>query len=134
MTKYITTDDILGKEVIASNGEIIGVVQKLHVEATTKTITGITIDEGFMKPDLFIGLEFIKQFGIDSIFLSIVPKQKFIGLHVYDNRGKSIGIVVEIETARNSAKIKKMIVKQGFAKKEISAKDIKKIGSSVLLK
>jgi sporulation protein YlmC with PRC-barrel domain len=134
MAKYITTDDILGKEVLASDGDIIGIVQKLHIDATTKTITGITIDEGFMKPDLFIGLQFIKQFGIDSLFLSIIPEQKFIGLRVYNNKGKLVGTITDIETGKNNAKIKKIKVKSGFTTKDYSAKEIKMIGSSVLLK
>lgn len=134
MTRYITTDDVLGKEVLASDGDIIGVVQKLHIDASTKTITGITIDEGFMKPDLFIGLQFIKQFGVDSLFLNIVPKQKFIGLKVFNNRGKLIGTIIDIETGKKNAKIKKIKIKSGFNTTEISAKEIKKIGASVLLK
>lgn len=134
MTKYITTDDILGKEVVASDGDIIGIVQKLHIDATTKTITGITVDEGFMKPDLFIGLKYIKQFGIDSLFLSIVPEQKFIGLQVYNNKGKHIGTVIDIETGKTNAKIKSVQIKSGFTTSEIPAKEIKMIGSSVLLK
>lgn len=134
MNKYITSDDILGKEVVAADGEIMGVVQKLHIDASTKEITGITIDEGFMKPDLFIGIQFIKKLGVDSLLVSIVPRQKFIGLEVFTSTGKSIGTVTEIETGKNNAKIKKIKVKAGFSSKAYTAKQIKLIGASVILK
>ncbi len=89
----ITSDDILGKEAVDADGEIIGIVVKLHISKEHKNLQGITIDQGFMKPDLFIGMHYVKNFGIDAIFLNRVPPNRFKGLYVYNHLGKVLGHV-----------------------------------------
>ena len=128
----ITSDDILGKDVLDKSGDIIGVVQMIHIDKKSKQIIGITIDEGFLRPDLYIGINYIKKFGVDAIFLSIEPAQKFVGLKVFDSNGKERGKVTKVELARS--KVKSLKIKSGLKTIEISASKIKKIESSVLLK
>ena len=123
----ITSDDILGKDAVDPDGEVLGVVMKLHIDKESKQITGITIDEGFMKPDLFIGISHIKNFGIDSVFLSRVPTGKYIGLNVFDSKGKFIGKVKKINSKRH--KVDSIETSKGI----ISHSDIKEIGASVIL-
>lgn len=130
----ITSDDILGKDVLDLDGEFIGIIQKLHIDKTTKKIVGITIDEGFMKPDLFVGIEHVKTFGVDSVFLSMSPNQKFTGLSVFDANGKKLGRVKSVDISTKSHKINSIEVVQNTKKFRIYAKDIDKIGYNVILK
>jgi sporulation protein YlmC with PRC-barrel domain len=131
--KTITSDDILGKDAIDPEGEILGVITKLHIDKDTKQLVGITIDQGFMKPDLFIGMSYVKNFGIDSIFLSKIPDSKYIGLKVLNSKGKEIGAVKKAKSKRH--KIVSIEISQGIGKRYlISAHDIQEIGASVILK
>ena len=132
MENVITSDDILGKDVLDKSGDLIGVIQMIHIDKRSKQITGITIDEGFMRPDLFVGIEYVKNFGVDAIFLNIEPAQKFVGLKVFNASGKEVGKVVKIELARS--RVKSLKVKSGLKTTIIPAAKIKRIESSVLLK
>ena len=80
-----------------------------------------------MKPDLFIGIRHIKNFGIDSVFLSRVPTGKYIGLNVFDSKGKFIGKVKKVNSKRH--KVDSIEIPKG----KIDHSDIKEIGASVIL-
>ncbi|MBR9691880.1 hypothetical protein GOV06_03770 [Candidatus Woesearchaeota archaeon] len=126
--KTITSDDILGKDAVDLDGEILGVTTKLHIDKDSKKLVGITIDSGFMKPDLFIGINYIKNFGIDSVFLGKIPVSKYVGLQVLDSKGKLIGKVKKVHSKRN--KVDSIEISHGL----ISIHDIAEIGVSVILK
>lgn len=132
----ITSDDILGKDVVDTDGEVLGVIQKLHIDKVKKAIIGITVDLGFMKPDLFIGLEYIKKFGVDSVFLNTSPVDKIKGMEIIAENGKSLGYVSDVEfddkNHLKSIKIRqKNILKENIS---IEASKIKHIGYNVMLK
>jgi sporulation protein YlmC with PRC-barrel domain len=131
-----TSDDILGKDVIDSDGEIIGVSTKIHIDNRTKQITGLTVDQGFMKPDIYIGLEYIKTFGVDSVLLNTSPKSKVRGLNVLDSYGKKIGVVADVISTGKTNRIKGIIVRENAFSKQfiIRSRDMKEIGHSVILK
>ncbi|PLW80560.1 hypothetical protein C0585_01885 [Candidatus Woesearchaeota archaeon] len=135
MKHIITSDDILGKDVVDAQGEILGVIQILHIDKNTKSIVGITVDQGFMKPDLFIGLEYIQQFGVDTVFLNTFPKDKIKGMKVLDSNGKQIGTVTELEYSSGN-ELKSIRVKKGMMKdlENIPVSKIKEIGHNVILK
>ena len=130
----ITSDEILGKEVVNSEGEIKGVVQKIHIDKRTKEIMGITVDEGFMKPDLFIGVENIKLFGLDAVFMNTASDMKFKGLKIIDNQGHIVGTVVDIIRSSKTGKIEEVTAKNKTSTYTIQAKEIKSINENVLLK
>lgn len=132
----ITSDDILGKDVIDSDGEIIGVSTKIHIDNKNKIIIGLTIDQGFMKPDLYIGLEYIRTFGVDSILLNTSPKSKVRGLNVLNSSGKKIGYVIDVSSIGKTNRIKGIIVKEKALSKPflIKSRDVKEIGYSVILR
>lgn len=134
--KIITSDDILGKEAIDPEGLTLGIVIKLHIDNNTKQISGITIDQGFMKPDLFVGIKYVKHFGIDAILLNKIPPDRFKGLQVLTFNGMKVGIVKEVKLKRTNIK-DFIIVKKDvpFAQKySIPASDVKEIGVSVVCK
>ena len=137
MLENITSDDILGKEAVDPDGTVLGTVVKLHVSNKTKQVIGITVDMGFLKPDLFIGIDYVKYFGVDAVLLNTVPTMKIKGMKVMLSNGKEIGTVKEVKLFRK--RVKEIIVtthKSLMSHKHItiSAKQIYKIGGSVVLK
>lgn len=137
----LTSDDILGKEAVDPEGEILGVVMKLHLDKKAKSILGITIDSGMWKPDLFVGIDFVDTFGIDAIFLNRVPVSKYKGLKIFTYDGSYVGKVTD--TLLVSGELESLEVsiadkdsRSPFKKKKISIlrKDISEISYSVILK
>lgn len=133
MNKAITSDDILGKEAVDSEGDILGVVMKLHIDKQNKLLTGITIDQGFLKPDLFVGIQYIQNFGVDTVFLNYIPHHKFKGLHVRSFDGHELGTVRDIQMDGN----KLVSLTFGHNSKDLTQapiSQIKEIGAGVILK
>ena len=136
--KLITCDDVLGKEVIDPKGEVLGISIKLHIDKELKELVGITIDQGFMKPELFVGIKYIKKFGKNAVFLNETPLIKIIGMDVITAEGNYIGVVKDIIfDDKNRIKVLKIVQKgKGIIPKimELNSSDIKEIKYSVILK
>ncbi len=133
----ITTDDILGKTAVDPYGELLGVVVKLHIDNNTKSLAGITIDQGFTKPDLYVGMDHVKHFGVDAVMLSTIPYHKLKGLHVLNAQGELLGVVKEVGLKDGRISSIAVLKRHGSIKKdvtEILASDIKEIGQAILLK
>ena len=135
IAKIITSDEVLGKEAVDADGSIIGVVTKIHINKETMKIVGISVDMGFMKPELFVGSNYIKHFGIDAVLLKKVPVDKYMGLRVITFEGKLIGKVKNIIMKRRKIKEFEIsstrIFGKGFV---IKYSDIKEIGDQIILK
>ncbi len=133
--EIITSDDILGKEAVDPEGSIIGTITKVHIDTSNLKVTGITVDMGLLKPDLFIGSNFIKKFGADSILLKKVPHHKYRGLRVLTEGGRLIGRVKHI--IMDDGRVKNFVIKSQKildGHYTIDYKDIKHIGESIILK
>jgi len=133
--KIITSDDILGKEAVDPEGSILGVITKVHIDKNNMKVTGITIDMGLLKPDLFVGSKYIKYFGIDAVLLNKIPHDKFKGLKVLTEGGELIGKVKSIVTDKK--RIKEFVIaskKIWDGPYAINYGDIKEIGDRIILK
>lgn len=129
----ITSDDILGKDVLGKDGGILGLVSKVHINKKTKKILGITIDCGFAKPDLYVGVQHVKTFGVDSVLLDINPQHGLRGLGVYDIRGIDIGKVTDVSYKSSNA-LNYIVVRTGIKHIHITPRHIKTIGNNIILK
>jgi sporulation protein YlmC with PRC-barrel domain len=129
----ITSDDILGKDVVDPHGDIIGIAQQLRIEKDTKKIVGVVVDQGFLKPDLYVGLDYVTNFGIDSIYINRFPVPKLRGFEVYDVKGRLVGYVSDV--AQTKERMSAIIVRRSVWKKPMSldSKFIKSVGFSVIL-
>lgn len=127
-----TSDEILGKEVLDVRGRVLGIVQKMHIDRGLKKIVGITIDEGFMKPQLYVGVDKIRFFGLDAIMLNI-EFESYIGLKVFNSDGEIVGIVKDVVNNRND-NLKEIIVKANKDEITIPVSKIKSISENVVLK
>src|SRR3989344_1441321 len=136
----ITSDEILGKDVIDNNGDFIGVVEKVFIDPQSLQFIGISIDKGFFKHGLSIGKSYIKKITKHALFLNIRVAHQIKNMIVYDKNGKKIGVVSTIDLEGNKNKIKKIRIRRegifAFLRKEltVAADEIKNIGENIILK
>src|SRR3989344_8029989 len=95
---WITTDDMLGKEVIDTAGAFLGVVDKVFIDPKKVSIMGISIDKGFLKKGFHLGKEYIREITPHAVFLNIRPSLTLKGLWVFDVQGRKLGKVIEVST------------------------------------
>ncbi len=139
LDKAITSDDILGKEVIDSEGEIIGVVEKVLIDPENFDMIGIEIDKGFLKRGLVIGRSYMDRITEYALFLNTKVLYQIKGMSVFDSSGKLIGKVTRVNMVGKRNKIKEIVVSGGFISRAagrdiiIPAVKIKRIEHNVLL-
>jgi len=127
-----TSDEILGKEVLDIHGRVLGIVQKMHVDRRLKRIVGITIDEGFMRPQLYVGVEKIRFFGIDAVMLNM-EIESYVGRTVFSSTGSLIGHVKQVIKTK-AGNVKEIVVKNKDGIYSVEASRIKSMGENVVLK
>lgn len=128
-----TSDDVLGKDVIDAVGNMIGVVTQIHIDKHTKKIIGISIDSGFMKPFVFVGIDLVTNFGVDAVYISRTPSSLYLGLTVFDMYGVTLGKIVDVIFDEQN-EVECIVVKYGvFGKVEIPKAYIKKIVRNAFL-
>ena len=133
----ITSDDILGKTAVDPKGALLGTVIKLHIDPAKKLLIGITIDQGFVKPDLYVGIDHVKRFGQDAVLLATTPYQGLKGKKIYNLQGKLLGTVHQARIEEGI--LKELIIKQKASRftyedVHIDAKTIKEVGQTIILK
>ncbi|MBX4196004.1 PRC-barrel domain-containing protein [Candidatus Pacearchaeota archaeon] len=131
----ITSDDVLGKEVIDMNGEFLGVVETLFIHPQNIEVIGIQIDKGFLRRGLLIGKDHIEKVTPHAVFLKIKPAVSVKGMKVFDSDGKDIGTVMGLSVKQGTNEIDNLAVSSPFFKKKVNiAGDlIKFIGYNVFL-
>ena len=128
----LTSDDLLGKEVIDESGLSIGVSEKVFIDQNLNFI-GISVDKGLLKRGLTIGKDYIERVAPYAIFLKIRVAYEMKGMDVFDSPGKKVGKVKEVELIGNKNAIKSLIVSSGFKSLNILPEFIDRIGYNVLL-
>lgn len=131
---FITSDDLLGKEVIDAEGEYLGITEKVLINSDNMDLAGISIDKGFLQKGLSIGKSYISRVTSHAIFLNIVPYKKMKNMRVFDNSGREVGKVTEIHLEGEINNLKGISVKTGIKKKYyVESKNIQKIGENIFL-
>ncbi len=138
LSKTLTSEDLLGKDVIDFDSTIIGVVEKVLIDSKTLDFVGISIDKGFLKKGITIGRNYIEEIKEHAVFLKIRVSYEVKGKKVFDSEGRMVGKVSSLELYENMNKIVNLIVKEDnllFPGKEIliSSRYIKAIGENVML-
>src|SRR3989338_7108160 len=120
LSKTVTSEDLLGKEVIDLDGSFIGVVEKVLIDPHKLDFVGISIDKGFLRKGFTLGKGYIDKITPHAVFLKIKVSYDVKGKIVFDNEGWIVGKVSSIELYKNKNKIISLIVRPNiFAKKEI---------------
>ena len=97
LDKAITSDDILGKNVIDIEGKILGVAEKVLIDSKSLDFIGIEVDKGFLKKGITIGKSYIEKITHHAVFLNIKVVYEIKGLKVYDKTGANLGTVSNLE-------------------------------------
>mgnify|MGYP001571535972 CR=1 FL=1 len=135
IAETITSDDILGKQVIDAEGEFIGVVDIVHIHPTDLDFVGISIDKGFFQKGLIIGKNYIERITKHALFLKIRPIFDIKKMSVFDKEGVKIGSVAEVILVGNRNALKELVVSTGLLKSvTIPADLIDFVGENVFLK
>ncbi|MFW6013731.1 MAG: hypothetical protein ACOCQG_01020 [Candidatus Nanoarchaeia archaeon] len=127
----ITSDDVLGKDVIDSMGRYIGILSVLHIKKDTKALKGISIDTGFMKPSVYVGINKIMNLGIDAIYIKYTPGSRYLDLKVFDKKGGYVGKV--IKTDYEGTIVKRIILRSGFHKLVLDVDHISVLGRNIII-
>lgn len=134
LARSITSDDILGKDVIDPDGAFIGIVEKVHIDAQTLDFIGVSVDKGLLKKGLVIGKDYIHSITSHAVFLKIRPTYNLKGMIVFDIEGKKLGTVTDVVLQFRANKLKSLVVRSGImAKKEIPSSWIKSVGDNIFL-
>lgn len=139
INKAITSEDILGKDVIDAEGAFIGIAEKVFIDPKHLDFIGISVDKGIIRSGLTIGKSYIDKIAEHAIFLKITVVYDIKGKLVFDKNGKKVGIVSSIDLLGRGNKIKNIYVKPNFFlfsfknKILITGEDIENIGDNVIL-
>ncbi len=139
ISKAITSEDILGKDVIDAEGAFIGVAEKVFIDPKFLDFIGISVDKGLIRSGLTIGKSYIDKIADHAIFLKIRVVYDIKGKLVFDKDGKKVGTVSSIDLCGEKNKIKNIYVKPysilfSFKDKIVIPADyIENIGDNVIL-
>ena len=120
LSNIITSDDILGKDVIDRGGVFVGVVEKVFIDPKTLDFVGVSLDKGFLKKGLVLGKDYIDRIAEHAVFLNTGIAYELRGKEVFDIDGVKIGKVVEIILQGNKNILQAIIVKSGIFRSEIT--------------
>jgi sporulation protein YlmC with PRC-barrel domain len=136
--KTITSEDILGKDVIDIDGAIIGVVEKVLISPAALELVGISVDKGFLRKGLTIGKKYISKITPHAVVLNIRVSHEIKGKKVYDNEGMMIGVVTSIDLEGETNVLAGINVRRrlimGGKELSIPVKHIRTIGEGVMLR
>ena len=59
LDEAVTSDDILGKDIIDVDGKLIGVTEKVFIHPNSLDFIGIEVDKGFLRKGFSIGKDYI---------------------------------------------------------------------------
>ena len=106
----------------------------MHIHPKKWNVEGIRLGLSAFLGD-YIGKNYIKSISKYGIVLKQMPITNYIGMKVYDIRGKLVGKARKVERSKKTNHANAIIVSTGMSKKDIKIKnaDIEKIGKSIML-
>jgi sporulation protein YlmC with PRC-barrel domain len=125
----ITSEDVLGKDVIDSNGLFLGVSDKIYIEPKTLRVIGVSVDKGFLRKGMIIATPYIREVAKHAIFLNIQPLFLLKGKEVFDCHGGKVGNVTAVEAVRDTNSVVAIMV----GRSRIPVRDIDMIGKNIML-
>ncbi len=131
----VTSDDLLGKDVLDKDGILIGVTNKVYIDPVSIEVLGVSVDKGFLRSGLVIGSEHIEQVTDYAVFLKITPAFQMQGMHVFDVDGALVGSVQAVTLTEDYSQVQSLSVKPSrFSKPiEVPGYSIASVDENVLL-
>lgn len=136
--EWLTSDDILGKDVIDTNGEFIGITDKIYFDKKTVECLSISVDKGFLRKGFIIGKDYISRITKHAIFLNIQPVFSLKEMIVFDVNGTYIGEVMKVQLQESKNIVDSILVKtklfKGTKTITIQSSDILNVHKNIVLK
>ncbi|MFT4249771.1 MAG: PRC-barrel domain-containing protein [Candidatus Woesearchaeota archaeon] len=130
----ITSEDILGKDVLDADGLHIGVVDKLYIDPASIQVLGFSVDKGFLRDGLMIGTKHVAEITAHAIFLTIRPAFRLRGVPVFGVDGGLVGHVQSVSLHEEDNTINELVVRVSRRKTIVITQDvIDRVDESVLL-
>ena len=133
LNEAVTSDDVLGKDVIDADGKFIGVAEKVFIHPIGLDFMGIEVDKGFLKKGLSIGKDYIERIAKHAVFLNIRVAFEMRGMNVFSKIGETIGKVSDVELIGYKNEIKAIHVKANGKDALIPLSFIERVGEGVFL-
>lgn len=131
---FITSDDILGKDVIDSLGETLGVVEKVFIGGKNLDFAGIAIDKGLFKQGISIGKDYIDRVTEYAVILNTSIMFELKGKFVFDSEGEKLGTICKVTTYESKNVIQSLEIQAGMGRTLIVPADIiARVDESVIL-
>ncbi len=135
LSETLNLNKLVGRKVISKKGNVVGRVKEIRLLLQKKIIEGIVVSCPDLAKSLYIGISYIDRITPDSVLLTMDPVVLLKGLVVITESGRKIGRIKQVIRRENTNEIRQLIVSSLFARpREISITQIKKIGSSIILK
>ncbi len=132
----ISCSELIGRKVLAKNGERIGVVGEVMLNPKDFSLDYIKVDKGIFSSDYYVGSGYIESISRDGAVLNVVPVIELEGKTVFDCNGKKVGEVKEVDRLSSKNEVFMLIVSQGPGKKDlnIGESQIMEMGKSIILR
>ena len=130
--------DLLGLRILSVSGEVLGKIAKVRLNPTTNELEGIVCSRSvFSNPSdpCYFCKDYIDRITDDAALLNIEPTFIWVGHDVITADGKVVGRVNKVNRVANTNDIESFFFKRSFFRTAtIPARDVKKIGTSIVLK
>lgn len=134
LNEAITSDDVLGKEVIDADGRFIGITEKVFIHPSNLDFIGISVDKGFLRKGFSIGKDYIERIASHAVFLKISVSYEIRGLRVFDKNGKELGKVAGLALVGSGNDIDAISVSSGTGRNiSVPSKMIETMGYNIIL-
>lgn len=122
---------LMGKKVIAKNGEVLGRVNEVAFDLGK--LLGIYYKG--RGGSVLLGIETIEHLDAHAVMLLINPVAAFLGRTVYDKDGKRLGKVREVARDNSRNDLTELVIRRGLFRKDlrVSKDDIQVPGKNIIL-
>jgi len=123
---------IVGKQVIAENGEVVGKVKDIAFSANK--VVGVYMGRA-LGSSVLIDQDHIREFNADSVILKINPVTALIGKLVFDKDGKKLGKITQLVRTDHKNDFTDILVKKNPVSGaiKIPKKNLSVISKNVIL-
>lgn len=104
---------IVRKKVLSKNGEVVGKVKDIVIN--NSAIQGVIVRKRFRQ--FFIDLSYIQDLYSDSVLLNIDPAIRYLGMQVFDDEGRKLGKVTDINQKNTTNTIESIVVRKNIFSK-----------------
>ncbi len=130
----VDSKDLVGKRVIAEDGDYLGKIKSLRINPKDMTIQGIEVDTGVFEPNKYIDRHDIHSMREDAITVTVTPLQDMKGLTLYDYEGKEVGKITDVHRTEDTNNVRSVTVRTDEGETDVDIDYILSCRDSCVLK